>query len=72
MVDRHRNIDAYGKRSCIILTLPITTDKSLKGSVKHYTGIESRVPINKGAYNQATFNVRGYSIVIVPLDCYIM
>ena len=55
-VDRTSNIDNNGKRSAAILTLPITTKDSLKGSVSHYTDIESKIPINKGVYNKLCFD----------------
>ena len=56
-VDRTCNIDNDGKRSATLLTLPITTKDSLKGSVSHYTDIESKIPINKGVYNKLCFDV---------------
>ena len=56
-VDRTCNIDNDGKRSATLLTLPITTKDSLKGSVSHYTDIESKIPINKGVYNKLFFDV---------------
>ena len=59
MVERQNNIDTNGKRSDVILTLPITTSQSLKGSVQHYFDIESKIPINKGVYNKLNFNVVG-------------
>ena len=56
-VDRTCNNDNTGKRSPAILTLPITTKESLKGSVTHFTDIESKIPINKGVYNKLCFDV---------------
>lgn len=48
MIDRKKNIGNYGRRSDVILTLPITNTQTLKGSIMHYRDIESRVPIQKG------------------------
>ena len=56
-VDRTCNIDNNGKRSRTITTLPVTTKDTLKGSVSHYTDIESKIPINKGVYNKSCFDV---------------
>ena len=58
-VDRTCNIDNNGKRSATLLTLPITTKESLKGSVSHYVDIESKIPIDKVVYNKLNFNVLG-------------
>ena len=54
-VDRSSNIDNDGKRSAVKISLPITTNDTLKGSVSHYTDIESKISINKGVYNKLTF-----------------
>ena len=59
LVDSQRNIDTNGKRSDVILTLPITSTNTLKGSVQHYFYIESKIPINKGFCNILNFNVIG-------------
>ena len=56
-VDRTSNIDNNGKRSETILTLPITTKDTLKGSVSHYTDIESKIPIKTRFYNKLNFDV---------------
>ncbi len=48
LVSSDNNIDSEGRRSTVISSLPITTTKSLKGTVCHYTDIESRVSIDKG------------------------
>ena len=34
-VDRTKNFDNEGKRSCTITSLPITTNQTLKGMVSH-------------------------------------
>ena len=59
LVDRQNNIDTDGKRSDVILSLPITSTNTLKGSVQHYFDIESKIPINKGVYNLLNFSVLG-------------
>ena len=59
LVDRQNNIDTDGKRSDVILSLPITSTNILKGSVQHYFDIESKIPINKGVYNLLSFSVLG-------------
>ena len=56
-VDRTKNFDNDGKRSCMITSLPITTNQTLKGSVSHFDNIDSRVSINKGQYNSLNFTV---------------
>lgn len=59
MVNRQENIDTHRKRSSVISTFEITTDAQLKGSVRHYVEIESRVPMDQGTYNTVLFNIRG-------------
>ena len=58
----------------MISTLPVTTDRSLKGSVL-YKDIESKVPISKGTFNAIRFNVRANNdskfVGSVLLDLYI-
>ena len=56
-VDRIKNFDNEGKRSCMITSLPIATNQTLKGSVTHFKSIDSRVSINKGQYNAVNFAV---------------
>ena len=56
-VDRMKNFDNEGKRSCMITSLPIATNQTLKGSVTHFKSIDSRVSINKGQYNAVNFAV---------------
>ena len=50
-VDKLKNFDNEGKRSCMIATLLLTTDQTLKGSVTHFSNVDSRASINKGQYN---------------------
>ena len=56
-VDRTKNFDNEGKKSCMITSLPITTNETLKGSASHFENIDSRVSINKGQYNSLNFTV---------------
>ena len=56
-VDKSKNFDNEGKRSCMIATLPLTTDQTLKGSVTHFSNVDSRASINKGQYNSLNFTV---------------
>ena len=57
LVDRQNNIDTDGKRSDVILSLPITSTNILKGSVQHYFDIESKIPINKAVYNTVCLKI---------------
>ena len=56
-VDKSKKFDNEGKRSCMIATLPLTTDQTLKGSVTHFSNVDSRARINKGQYNSLNFTV---------------
>ena len=56
-VDRTKNFDNEGKRSCMITSLRITTNQTLKGTVSHFDNIDSRASFNKGQYNYLNFNV---------------
>ena len=57
IVDRSKNIDHKGEYSNVIASVPIPTDKTLKGSLSHYSDINSKVSINKGTYNFLEFKV---------------
>ena len=56
-VDRMKNFDNEGKTSCIMTSLSIVTNQTLKGSKTHFNNIDSRVSINKGHYNALNFSV---------------
>ena len=55
IVDKQKNIDSNGGYSDIIASLPIPTDRTLKGSLSHYSDINSKVKINRGTYNFLEF-----------------
>ena len=57
IVDKSRNIDHKGEYSDVIASLPIPTDKTLKGSLSHYSDVNSKVKINRGTYNFLEFKV---------------
>ena len=57
VVDKSKNIDQNGKYSDVLASIPIPTDKSLKGTLSHYNDINSKVSINRGTYNFLEFNV---------------
>ena len=57
IVDKSNNIDNDGQYSDVIASVPIPTDKTLKGSLSHYSDIGSRVEINKGIYSSIEFKV---------------
>ena len=56
-VDKSKNFNDEGKRSCIITSVPITTNQTLKGTVSHFKNTDSRASINKGQYNSLEFSV---------------
>ena len=57
IVDKSENIDSSGGYSDVIATLPIPTDRTLKGSLSHYNDINSKVKLNRGTYNFLEFDV---------------
>ena len=57
IVDKSKNIDQNGQYSDVMASVPIPTDKTLKGSLSHYSDINSKVSINRGAYNFLEFKV---------------
>ena len=65
IVDKSKNIDNKGLYSDVIASLPIPTDKTLKGTLTHYSDINSKVSINRGTYNflefEASSNVERYA-----------
>ena len=71
LVKMQENINSNGKKSDVILTIPISSTQTLKGSVQHYFNIESRVPIDKGVINKIDFKVTK-NVGKVLLDLYIM
>ena len=56
-VERMKNFDTEGKRSCMITSLPLAENQTLKGSVTHFKNIDSRISINKSQYNALNFEV---------------
>ena len=56
IVDKSKNIDSSGGYSDVIASLPIPTDRTLKGSLSHYNDINSKVKLNRGTYNFLEFN----------------
>ena len=56
IVDKSKNIDSSGGYSDVIASLPIPTDRTLKGSLSHYNDINSKVKLNKGTYNFLEFD----------------
>ena len=56
IVDKTKNIDSSGGYSDIIASLPIPTDRTLKGSLSHYSDINSKVKLNRGTYNLLEFD----------------
>ena len=71
LVNMSENINSDGQKSDVIITLPITSTQTLKGSVQHYTDIESRVQIDNGVINKVNFKVSKY-VGKVLLDLYIV
>ena len=56
-VDTDKNFDRYGKRSKVIITLPVTTEQSLNSSVTHYRDFTSEVAVVNGDHNVFEFTV---------------
>ena len=65
VVDKSKNIDNNGLYSDVIASLPIPTDKRLKGTLTHYNDVNSKVSINRGTYNflkfEASSNIERYA-----------
>ena len=57
IVDKSENIDSSGGYSDVIASLPIPTDRTLKGSLSYYNDINSKVKLNRGTYNFLKFDV---------------
>ena len=57
IVDKSKNIDHKGEYSNVMASVPIPTDKTLKGSLSHYSDINSKVSIDRGAYSFLEFKV---------------
>ena len=59
IIDKFSNIDINGQPSDIMTSIPIPTDKTLKGSLCYYNNINSKVKISRGTYNSLNFKVFG-------------
>ena len=57
LVNESFNVHTEGTRSDVVTSLAVTTTQSLLGSVTEYFDIESKVPVNKGSFNQLKFYV---------------
>ncbi|CAB3986979.1 Hypothetical predicted protein [Paramuricea clavata] len=57
LVNESFNVHTEGTRSDVVTSLAVTTTQSLFGSVTEYFDIESKVPVNKGSFNQLKFYV---------------
>ena len=56
-MDTDKNFDRYGKRSKVIVTLPVTTEQSLNSSVTHYRDFTREVAVVNGDHNVFEFTV---------------
>ena len=64
LVDKNKNF-VDGKRSDILIQIPITTKQLLKGSVSQIEKTEEGISFSNGVYNELEFKVKGnYSSVI--------
>ena len=65
IVDKSKNINSSGGYSDVIASLPIPTDRTLKGSLSHHSDINSKVKLNRGTYNflefKALSNIERYA-----------
>ena len=59
IIDKFSNINIDGQPSNILTSIPIPTDKTLKGSLSYYSGINTSVRISRGTYNSVGFKVFG-------------
>ena len=59
IIDKFSCINIDGQPSDILTSIPIPTDKTLKGSLCYYNGINTSVKISRGTYNSISFKVFG-------------
>ena len=59
IIDKFSNININGQPSDILTSIPIPTDKTMKGSLSYYSGINASVRISRGTYNSLNFKVFG-------------
>ena len=55
--DTDKNFDRHGKKSKVIVTLPVTAEQSLNSSVTHYRDFTSEVAVVNGDHNVFEFFV---------------
>jgi hypothetical protein len=68
LVNDSFNVHTEGTRSDVVTSLAVTTTQSLLGSVTEYFDIESKVPVNKGSFNQLKFYVTDQDGKPVEID----
>ena len=56
-VDTDRNFDSNGRRSKVIATVPVTSEKSLSSSITFYDTIKSEVSVLNGDHNMFELDV---------------
>ena len=56
-VDTNRNFDSNGRRSKVIVTVPVTSEQSPNSSVIFYDNIHSEVSVLNGDHNMFDFDV---------------
>ena len=59
IIDKFSNININGQPSDILTSIPIPTDKTLKGSLSYYNNINTSVRISRGTCNSVGFKVFG-------------
>ena len=59
IIDKFSSININGQPSDILTSIPIPTDKTLKGSLSYYNNINTSVRISRGTYNSIGFKVFG-------------
>ena len=59
IIDKFSNINIDGQPSDVLTSIPIPSDKTLKGSLSYYNNINTSVKISRGTYNSVGFKVLG-------------
>ena len=62
IVDTSKNIDQKGNYSNVVAFIPLISDRSLKGNLKFFNNVDSKVSINCGTYASLRFGITNNTV----------
>ena len=71
IVYSENNFDEKGNSSTRILSLPVPTNQSLFGETTSYSGLNVRVPVRNGSFNEIEFSISNNTNNAVSVSVFI-